>query len=153
MSKETRSMSRRHIFNIIFGCFFKKSNLPDEYLNEYFDMIEYEKAIIDEDDKYDVPDIDREFVTSEVTGIINNIADIDSIIEKYTVGWTLNRLASADIAILRLAVYEILYVEDIPPSVSANEAVEIAKEYSGEKSPSFVNGILSNVIKSERERK
>ncbi len=74
---------------------------------------------------------------------------IDIYIEKYAKEWTVDRMSKVDLAILRLAMFEILYREDIPYSVSINEAVELAKKYSSEKSSSFINGILGNFIRME----
>ncbi len=71
-------------------------------------------------------------------------AELDAIIGRYAAGWTLERMANADRNLLRLALYEILYREDIPQSVSINEAVELAKRYSTADSAKFINGILGN---------
>ena len=70
---------------------------------------------------------------------------VDGQIRAHAKGWTFDRIAKVDRAILRLAITELLYMEDIPPAVSMNEAVEIAKAYSGEKAGSFVNGVLASV--------
>lgn len=72
---------------------------------------------------------------------------IDGLIRAHAKGWAFDRIAKVDKAILRLAIAEMLYMEDIPPAVSMNEAVEIAKCYSGEKAGSFVNGVLASVKK------
>ena len=72
---------------------------------------------------------------------------VDGHIRAHAKGWTFDRIAKVDRAILRLAITEMLYMEDIPPAVSMNEAVEIAKTYSGEKAGSFVNGVLASVKK------
>ena len=72
---------------------------------------------------------------------------VDELIRTHAKGWTFERIAMVDRAILRLAIAEMLYMEDIPLAVSMNEAVEIAKSYSGEKSGSFVNGVLASVKK------
>lgn len=72
---------------------------------------------------------------------------VDGLIRTHAKGWTFERIAKVDRAILRLAITEMLYMEDIPPAVSMNEAVEIAKTYSGEKAGSFVNGVLASVKK------
>ena len=74
---------------------------------------------------------------------------IDDYIRKYAKGWSLERMARVDLAIIRLALYELLFMDDIPISVSINEAVELAKKYGNEKSSSFINGILGNFIRSE----
>ncbi len=75
--------------------------------------------------------------------------ELDEVINTYSKGWKTNRLPKVNLAILRLAVYEIKYVEDVPQSVAINEAVELAKKYSGEGDYSFVNGILGSVARGE----
>ncbi len=70
--------------------------------------------------------------------------ELDAIIVKYASGWTLERMANADRNLLRLALYEVLYRDDIPQSVSINEAVELAKKYSTADSAKFINGILGS---------
>ena len=72
---------------------------------------------------------------------------VDGQIRAHAKGWTFERISRVDRAILRLAITEMLYMEDIPPAVSMNEAVEIAKAYSGDKAGSFVNGVLASVKK------
>ena len=74
-------------------------------------------------------------------------AEIDALIEKYSVGWTVQRMSSVTAAALRLAVCELLCADDIPTAVTVNEAVELAKQYEGEECGSFVNGILGSVVR------
>ena len=74
----------------------------------------------------------------------------DRKINTYSKGWKTNRLPKVNLAILRLAIYEIKYVDDVPASVAINEAVELAKKYSGEGDYSFINGILGSVAKGEK---
>lgn len=89
---------------------------------------------------------DFEFARQLVMGTLENLAEIDRIIAAYSKDWQLDRLARVDRSIMRLAVYEILYREDIPAGVSVNEAVELAKIFGGEDSGRFVNGILGRVV-------
>ncbi|HHW30480.1 MAG TPA: transcription antitermination factor NusB [Clostridiaceae bacterium] len=89
----------------------------------------------------------KEYVTDIVNGVYNNVEHIDSIINGQLKGWKLNRISKIDLSILRLSIYEICYRDDIPFNVSVNEAVELAKKYSGSESASFINGILGKVMK------
>jgi len=91
----------------------------------------------------------QEFIFKEVRGTLENLDIIDKTIQKYSSAWELKRLASTDRNILRLAVYEILFCEDIPVSVSINEAVDMAKKYCDEKSFKYINGLLGSVTKEE----
>lgn len=93
---------------------------------------------------------DREYINSTVNGTIDHLNSIDSMIESYTKGWKTQRLAKIDLAVLRLAIYEI-YHTDTPESVVINEAVELAKKYGTEKSGAFVNGVLSSVSKDRKK--
>ena len=89
---------------------------------------------------------DKEYFISIINGVYNKLNYIDDIVSKISKGWKLERISKVDLAILRLAVYEIAFREDIPYNVSINEAVELAKNYSSKESSSFINGILGKVV-------
>ncbi len=89
------------------------------------------------------------YIYGVLTEAIKNLTKLDKIIEDYSRGWRLDRIANVDLAILRLALSEILYIKDIPYKVSINEAIELAKIYSSSETPSFINGILDNYVKKE----
>ncbi len=88
-----------------------------------------------------------EFTESLIHKTNENLALIDTEISTYAVGWSLERMNRVTLSVLRLAVCEILYFDDIPDSVSINEAVELAKKYAGEKDSAFINGILGSVTR------
>ncbi|NLD48178.1 MAG: transcription antitermination factor NusB [Clostridiaceae bacterium] len=90
---------------------------------------------------------DKEYIIDIVNGVFDNLEYIDTTVEKYSKGWKLSRISKVDLSILRLSIYEICYREDIPFNVSINEAVELAKSYSGEESGAFINGILGKVAR------
>ncbi len=92
---------------------------------------------------------DDPYLRTVVLGVKENLSRIDELIEKYSNGWKVKRISRVSLAILRLCIFEMLYVEDIPYSVSINEAVELCKKYNDEKSPAFVNGILNTVADRE----
>ena len=81
-----------------------------------------------------------------------NVEQCDRIIEKSTVKWSLSRLSLVDKSILRLMVYQLIICEDFPPKVVINEAIELAKKYSADKSPSFINGILDAIMRKFPEK-
>ena len=89
----------------------------------------------------------KKFVEELVTGTIRNIAEIDKVIQGAAENWDLNRMAAVDRNILRLAIFEILYRDDIPSAVTINEALEIAKKYSSLESVPFINGLLDKIAK------
>lgn len=93
----------------------------------------------------------KEFTSELVRGVAENLEAIDKNISNYATNWDLKRMAVIDRNILRLGSFELMFREDIPPKVSINEAVELAKKYSGPEASKFVNGILDK-IKSERKK-
>lgn len=98
--------------------------------------------------EYKLPESSKLFLEQLVKGTIRNLKEIDAEIMKYSEEWKLERMANTDRNILRLAVYEIIYLDDIPPGVTVNEAVELAKKYGDEESGKFVNGILGNLVRN-----
>ncbi|HEX2926330.1 MAG TPA: transcription antitermination factor NusB [Ruminiclostridium sp.] len=94
-------------------------------------------------------DKDREYIRQILDGVYEKTSVLDSIIEKKATGWKINRLSKIDLSVLRIGIYEILYRDDIPYSVSVNEAVELAKKYSNEDAGAFVNGLLAKVSKDD----
>lgn len=92
-------------------------------------------------------DFDVDYLKDVLNGVIENLASIDNCIIKYSKDWSVERMSKVDLSILRVAIFELLYKEDIPASVTINEAVEIAKKYSHEDASSFINGILGSVYR------
>ena len=88
-----------------------------------------------------------EYIKRAFFGVYDNLAEIDSSISENSVGWSIERISKTALAVLRLAIYEIKYMDDIPVSVSINEAVEILKKYATKDDASFVNGILGTISK------
>ena len=101
----------------------------------------------------DLKNIDIDYVVRVLRGIEKNEDMLNIEIEKYLRNWKLNRLSKVDSAILKICTYEFLHEDDIPEKVSINEAIELAKKYSSEKSASFINGVLANMIKDEKIKK
>ncbi len=85
------------------------------------------------------------FAEELISGAMAHMPEIDALIQKYAKNWSMDRIARVDLAILRLAVFELLYRGDIPPVVSINEAIDLAKTYSSGESRRFINGILDSV--------
>ena len=101
-----------------------------------------------EDYEMDLKTIDVDYIKNVVKVVTDNLEDIDSRIVNALVNWKLDRVSKVNLTILRLAVGEMLFVDDVPGSVAINEAVELTKKYSDEKSTSFVNGVLDKVLKN-----
>jgi transcription antitermination protein NusB len=89
---------------------------------------------------------DDAFLDRVVQGVLDHGQEIDQLIERYSEHWRLDRIALIDRTLLRIAIFELLYCEDIPPKATLNEAVDLAKQYGSENSGSFVNGILDRIL-------
>lgn len=94
----------------------------------------------------------KAFAGEIVLGVCDNNKKIDSLIAKYATNWQLDRMAVIDRNVLRLATYELLFMDDIPPKVSINEAIDIAKKFGGNDSGKFVNGVLDKINKTESKK-
>lgn len=135
-------MSRKKARDNAFKCVYELEFGRDENLEKILNNC-YEE-------NNNKPD-EKEYIEMVLKGIKENLAEIDNIILSKLKNWSFDRIAKIDLAILRLAIYEIKYVEDIPEKVSANEAVELAKTYGNNDSKSFVNGVIAKVIESKEE--
>jgi len=121
--------------------------LTRTFEDDYYTSLQAEDALYKEK-----PDSkQREYITRLVTGITEHLAELDGYIEKYAVGWKFSRISRTAAAILRLAMYEVLYMPDIPDSAAINEAVELAKSYETPETVSFINGILGSFSRGEAE--
>lgn len=127
-----RIETRDALFKLVFEYSLLKEKNED-FLNEFI-----------EDKK-----IDNSYLSNCYNGIINNYDELVSEIGKFTKGYTIERVYKVDLALLVVALYEIKYVPEIPVAVSINEALNLAKIYSTEKSVSFINGVLKNFAKVE----
>ena len=84
----------------------------------------------------------EEYAVRLACGVEEEREELDAVLSEVSVGWPVNRMSAVDRSILRLALYEMLYVDDVPPDVAVGEAVELAKGFSGEEAPAFVGGVL-----------
>lgn len=109
--------------------------------------IDYAIEIIDDED---FPEQDKQFARNYLHGLLEHLAELDTKYVPFLKDWQLERLANVDRSLLRMAVYEMLYLKDIPANVTINEAVELAKIFGGEESPKFVNAVLDSVNKEIR---
>ena len=134
----SRKVAREVAFKVIFELAFQH----DEEANKLF-----EKLVEASEEKYEITEEDNVYVKEIVEGIQSNESSIDEKIKSHLKDWSFERISKVDIAILRLAIYEISYREDIPCKVSINEAVELAKIFSEDSSPAFINGVLAEIIK------
>ena len=135
MIKQTRSEAREAAFTQVFQIPTHRENMQE--------ILEYLLA--------EKPECERNmgYITEVTQGVMENE---DAILELINAnlrdGWSFKRLSKPTQAILKVAIYEMKYCDDVPPKVAINEAVELAKKYCDEKEPSFINGILGNILRS-----
>ncbi len=130
----TRSQQREHAFKIVFKIQFSNVEEMKEQIELYF-MTE---GITDSEDTL--------FIEERCIGVLEHLDIIDEMLNDRTAGWKTHRMNKVDLAILRLAYYEIKYDESIPNKVAINEAVELAKKYSSDEGPAFINGVLAKLL-------
>ncbi|MDK2788694.1 MAG: transcription antitermination protein NusB [Epulopiscium sp.] len=131
-----RRRVREHIFTLLFQKEFAQPDEEQERIDLYF---EQHSHIKEEDKKY---------ILDELQGISEHLEPIDQLISSYSKGWKIERMSKVDLAIFRLAIYEMYYRDDIPKSVAINEAIELAKKYSSDEAPGFINGVLGKISSS-----
>lgn len=140
----TRRQLRESIFKVLFRVEFNTKQEWEEQLDYFLEEL---VSPAEEEDQQEVADLDVAYIRQKVKDIYSRIEAIDTVISEHTEGWNLNRIGKAELAILRLGVYEIMYDEDVPQGVAINEAVELAKLYCAEDAKGFVNAVLAKFAK------
>ncbi|ASW42688.1 transcription antitermination factor NusB [Clostridium isatidis] len=133
---KNRKRSREIAMELLFSMTLNKNTL-EETFSTFIE--EYEMKL---------ETIDVEYIKTILTKVEENKEEIDARIEKSLNKWTIDRISKVNLTILRIAIAEMNYFDDIPEKVSINEAIELTKKYSDEKSVSFVNGLLDNILKT-----
>ena len=126
-----RNQERKIVFYLVFEKCFR-----DESCEEIL-------SIAEEVSEFKI----TEYISSSFFGVMNNLAEIDQMISSCLTNWNINRLPKITLSILRLAVYEMKYNDEIPVSVAIDQAVEIAKEYADEKDSAYINGVLGTIAR------
>ena len=134
----SRKAAREHAFKIVYELPFYQG-LEQENVTVLTDF--YMRDFVEES----LDEADTAFIQAETLGVQQKQEELDEAIGAALKGWKVSRLSRVDLAILRLAAYEILYMPSLPVKVSINEAVELAKRYSQEAAPAFINGILGTI--------
>ena len=129
----TRREGREQLFILLFQKEFYGEAAFEEQRETYFLTQPMEKE-------------DKEYITGKLERIGEALPEIDEMISSHSIGWKIDRIGKEELAVLRLAVYEAVYDEDIPVGVAVNEAVELGKKYGEEGGASFINGILGNIV-------
>ncbi|EAF6190550.1 transcription antitermination factor NusB [Listeria monocytogenes] len=127
----------------------KRREAREKALQALF-QIELNEMSLNQAIKNIMEDEQDDYMEKLVEGVMANKAEIDAIIEPNLDNWRMDRLSKVDLSLLRLSVYEIKYLDDVPNRVSLNESIEIAKIYSDEKSSKFINGVLANIAPEDK---
>ena len=130
----SRSELREHVFRMLFRIEFNNETEMSEQEELYFELLD------------EVAENDQEYILNKYRAIKEKVGEIDSILNELSEGWKTTRMNRVDLTILRLATYELKWDEEVPTGVAINEAVELAKRYSSDQGPSFVNGVLAKVV-------
>ena len=130
-----RREMREHIFKLLFLREFNEAAEMPEQIKLYFDNME------------ELAPAEQAYMEDKYNKIQEDLEEIDQLLNEISTGWKTKRMGRVDLNILRLAVYEMKYDEDVPVKVAINEAVEIGKTFGGEDSASFINGILGKVAR------
>ena len=134
----SRTELREHIFKMLFRVEFNRIEEMEEQERLYFDLMG------------EVAEEDKDYILNKYRAIAEKRQEIDELLDDLTTGWRTGRMSRVDLTILRLATYELLWDESIPTKVAINEAVELAKKYSSDSGPSFINGVLAKVAGREQ---
>lgn len=135
---EEKNMTRREIREQVFKMLFRVEFYNQEEMSEQIALCE--------DDACNWKEKDKTYIFEKVEKISEKLEKIDAKINEVSEGWKTGRMGKVDLTLIRLAVYEMLYEEDVPAKVAINEAVELAKQYGTDNSPSFVNGVLAKLV-------
>ena len=127
-----RSKVREHIFKMLFSIGFDAAD-ADEQIELYLEQVE------------EASEEERGYMRKKVKDIAAHEEEIDAMINEHTTGWKTGRMNKVDLSVLRLAVYEMKWDDEVPVKVAINEAVELAKTFSGDEGPAFVNGVLGKL--------
>lgn len=138
----SRALAREDAFKLVFEM--KISDISaEDALNYLYKTVEKSNEMWAQDF---VSAASRKYIEGVVKGIREKEEEINAIIEGKLKDWTIQRISKVNLALLQLSIYEIKYMDDIPYKVSANEAIKLAKEYGGNESGAFINGVLGAVI-------
>lgn len=139
MSQRIENMSRRELREQIFKLIFRVE------FNDMEEMSEQEKLFF-EDYELELKEEDAKYISEKSNRILEKLSEIDQMLNDKAKGWTTERMSKVDLAIFRVAIYEIVFDEEVPTNVAINEAVEIAKKFGQEESAGFINGVLAKFV-------
>lgn len=144
----TRGNARELAVHLIYGREFTGEE-PEQVVSTRLDKTYYRNLGAENDIYEERPSrVQMQYLDTVVSGVANRADELNEQISKYAIGWNVSRISRLTRCILQLAIFEILYVEDVPTGVAVSEAVRLAKKYDGDDTGSFVNGILGSFARS-----
>ena len=144
----TRANARELAIHLIYGQIFTGEE-PEQVIETRLEKEYYAKLAAEHQLYTERPSkVQRAYIDQVVAGVINRLEDLNGYIQQYSIGWDISRISRLARTIMQLAIFEILYIEDVPTNVAISEAVRIAKTYDGNDTGSFVNGILGAFARS-----
>lgn len=147
----TRRELREHCFKMVFCADFYPEEELNRQLQQYFEAPEEEETTPEGVSQIlhdtEMEEKDRSYLLEKAETIVGKLSGLDARINEVAEGWKTRRMGKVELTILRLALYEMLYDDEIPEKVAINEAVELAKKFGGQDSPSFINGVLAKLVK------
>lgn len=154
-TKELRRLTRECAMQFLYETEVQKGPNPDSralFISNLKQLRNYDDEKIDTTDSETAYPIDEDYFNKVIVTVESNKEEIDKLLAASTDKWRLDRLSKVDLAILRLSTAEMLYMDDIPESVSINEAVELAKLFSNDDSGKFINGVLGKIAREKNVR-
>lgn len=132
-------MKRRELRERIFEILFRVEFMSEDDMKEQMDLFFENLA--------EAKPSDADYIRNKYMAIREKMDQIDLMIDEKSTGWKTNRMGKVELTILRLAVYEMFFDEDVPATVAINEAVELSKKFGGDDTPAFINGVLAKLVK------
>ena len=130
----SRRELREQIFKMLIRIEFHEGMEMEEQMQLFLEEVE------------EISKEDSEYIRNKYENIVEHLEEIDASVNEKAKGWKTSRMAKVELSLIRLAIYEIQYDEDIPAGVAINEAVELAKKYGADSSPAFINGVLAKFV-------
>ena len=148
MSSNNRRVGRESALKILFALKIADPGNTQKLVNDFWSNFRFANDVLGEPldiDQASLPEPARKFAETLVAGVLEYQAVLDREIRRVAQNWSLERMATVDLSILRLCAFELLYLPEVPVRVAINEAIEIAKRYGTKESPAFINGLLDKI--------
>jgi N utilization substance protein B len=153
MSRGIRRQGREMALKVLYSLADHEGGSLDHVLMDFWKNFQFRNDVLGEaieDDALPTQPEVRSFAERLICGVAANLEQIDRELNSYSTNWALDRMARVDLALLRLAAYELMFCPDVPHSVVINEAIEIGKRFGSEETPAFINGLLDHLSQQHR---